>query len=462
MAARILVVDDEKNIRRTMRMVLEGEGFEVIDAESGETALGLIEQTEVDLMILDVRLPKADGIEVLRKLRAHRDHARLPVIMISGHASVAEAVNAVQLGATDFFEKPLDRDRVLIGIRNALRTSQLEREVAELRASTQERYEMVGESEAMRKLYAQLEKVAPTNGRVLVVGESGTGKELVARAIHRLSSRAKASFVKVNCAAIPSELIESELFGHERGAFTGATSRKKGMFEMADGGTLFLDEIGDMSLGAQAKVLRALQNGEITRVGSERTIGVDVRVVAATNKDLERAVSEGEFREDLYFRLNVVPLYTPPLRERKEDIPPLAKSFLQRFCQESAVRAKEIDDDVVEALQERPWPGNVRELKNVIERMAILSGDRIELDDLPELSRLSTRERDSAQNSLPDVDIGNDSLSLKAYRELAEKSYILRALESNDWNISQAATTLGVERTNLHKKMRGYGIKRSG
>ncbi len=459
MAARILVVDDEKNIRRTMRMVLEGEGFEVIDVESGEAALKSLDQHEIDLMILDVRLPGKDGIEVLRELRS--DHPRLPVIMISGHASVAEAVNAVQLGATDFFEKPLDRDRVLIGIRNALRTSQLEREVAELRATTHERYEMVGESEAMRKLYAQLEKVAPTNGRVLIVGESGTGKELVARAIHRLSPRAKASFVKVNCAAIPSDLIESELFGHERGAFTGATNRKKGMFELADGGTLFLDEIGDMSLSAQAKVLRALQNGEITRVGSERTIGVDVRVVAATNKDLEEAVREGEFREDLYFRLNVVPLFTPPLRERKDDIPALAESFLEHFCKESAARPKEIDDDVLEALQERPWPGNVRELKNVIERMAILSGDRIELDDLPELTRLSLRSKGGSEDALPAVELGNDALSLKAYRELAEKTYILKALDRHDWNISQTATSLGVERTNLHKKMRGYGIKRS-
>lgn len=461
MAARILVVDDERNIRRTMRMVLEGEGFEVLDAASGEDALLSTEQHEIDLMILDVRLPKIDGIEVLRKLRANRDHARMPVIMISGHASVAEAVNAVQLGATDFFEKPLDRDRVLIGIRNALRTSQLEREVAELRASTQERYEMVGESEAMQKLYAQLEKVAPTHGRVLVVGESGTGKELVARALHRLSPRAKATFVKVNCAAIPSDLIESELFGHERGAFTGATNRKKGMFELADGGTLFLDEIGDMSLSAQAKVLRALQNGEITRVGSEQTIGVDVRVVAATNKDLEKAVSDGTFREDLYFRLNVVPLRTPSLRERKEDVPALAKTFLERFCQESAVRAKEIDDDVLEALQERPWPGNVRELKNVIERMAILSGERIELDDLPELPRLSLKGRDTVEASLPSTGFGDDALSLKAYRELAEKSYIVKALERHDWNISQTATSLGVERTNLHKKMRSYGIKRA-
>ncbi|MBZ0121126.1 MAG: sigma-54 dependent transcriptional regulator, partial [Sandaracinaceae bacterium] len=333
MAATILVVDDEKNIRRTLRMVLEGEGFAVDEAESAEQGLATVEQNDVDLVILDVRLPGMSGLDALGRLRASAP--ALPVIMISGHATVADAVSAVQGGAIDFFEKPLDRDRVLVSVRNALKTTELQSEVERLRADVERRFEMIGDSPVMRQLYADIEKVAPTRGRVLITGESGTGKELIARAIHRLSPRRDQAFVKVNCAAIPAELIESELFGYERGAFTGAQQRRKGMFELADGGTLFLDEIGDMSASAQAKVLRALQSGEITRVGSERPVAVDVRVVAATNKDLEKAVGTGEFREDLFFRLNVVPLRTPSLRERPEDIPGLAMSFLREFCAEN-------------------------------------------------------------------------------------------------------------------------------
>jgi transcriptional regulator with GAF, ATPase, and Fis domain len=314
----------------------------------------------------------------------------------------------------------------------------------------------------MSQLFAQLEKVAPTNGRVLISGESGTGKELIARAIHRLSPRADKPFIKVNCAAIPAELIESELFGYERGAFTGAQGRKKGMFELANEGTLFLDEIGDMSASAQAKVLRALQSGEISRVGSEKAIAVDVRVVAATNKDLEVEVKEGRFREDLFFRLNVVPIVSPPLRERKSDIPLLAKGFLRDFCLDNGVRNKPIDDEVLEALAERPWPGNVRELRNVVERMAILSGDRITLDDLPAEGVLSQERRDSAPPSdFPSaISESGERLTLREYRSRAEKEYILQTLDEVGWNISKAATVLGVERTNLHKKMRSYGIRR--
>ena len=312
MAATILIVDDEKNIRRTLQMVLGGAGFDSLEAGSAEEGLQLLEQQEVDLVILDLKLPKMNGLEALQQIRSRTEWSRLPVIVISGHASVAEAVEAVQMGATDFFEKPLDRDRVLVSVNNALATSKLLREVERLRQGTAQRYEMIGESLVMRRLFAELEKVAPTRGRVLITGESGTGKELIARAIHRLSQRKDAPFVKVNCAAIPSDLIEAELFGHERGAFTGAVGRKKGLFEQANGGTLFLDEIGDMSLDAQAKVLRALQSGEITRVGSEQTVLVDVRVLAATNRDLEGAVADGKFREDLYFRLNVVPVRSHP------------------------------------------------------------------------------------------------------------------------------------------------------
>jgi len=462
MVATVLVVDDEKNIRRTLRMVLEGSGFNALDASSAEQCLDMLKENEVDLVILDVRLPKMSGIEALERIRSVPETRKLPVLMVSGHASVAEAVQAVQLGATDFFEKPLDRDRVLVTVRNALKTWQLQREVERLRADVEQRYEMIGESPVMRDLFAQLEKVAPTSGRVLISGESGTGKELIARAIHRLSPRASKPFIKVNCAAIPAELIESELFGYERGAFTGAQGRKKGMFELANEGTLFLDEIGDMSASAQAKVLRALQSGEISRVGSEKAIAVDVRVLAATNKDLEVEVKEGRFREDLYFRLNVVPIVSPPLRDRSMDIPLLAQGFLRDFCVANGVREKPIDDEVLEALAERPWPGNVRELRNVVERMAILSGDRITLDDLPEEGVLSAGRRESAPPSTvpPVLDGSGERLTLREYRSRAEKDYILQTLEEVGWNISRAATILGVERTNLHKKMRSYGIRR--
>ncbi len=472
MSATVLVVDDEKNIRRALRMVLEGAGLRVLDAPDAETGLEILDGGGVDLVILDVKLPKMNGIEALERIRHRPETRRLPVLMISGHASVADAMQAVQRGATDFFEKPVDRELMMSRVRNALRTFQLEREVDELRANVERRYEMIGEGPTMRALFGQLEKIAPTHGRVLVTGESGTGKELIARAIHRLSPRADKPFIKVNCAAIPAELIESELFGYERGAFTGAQGRKKGMFELAHGGTLFLDEIGDMSASAQAKVLRALQSGEISRVGSEQSIAVDVRIVAATNKDLELEVAEGRFREDLFFRLNVVPLESPPLRDRPEDIPQLAVTFLRDFCRENGVREKEIDPEVFDVLQARPWPGNVRELKNVVERMVILSGDRITLADLPTESRLGQSRSDSSRSpstsppasALPSAPGGDGSgkLTLREYRDQAERQYILATLEECAWNISRAALQLGVERTNLHKKMRSYGIRRDG
>ena len=471
MSATVLVVDDEKNIRRTLQMVLQGAGFETREAATGEEGLRALEAGDVDLVMLDVRLPGISGIEVLQRIRQSPATARLPVLMISGHASVAEAVDAVQHGATDFFEKPLDRDRVLVSVRNALRTWQLLREVERLRSDAGERYEMIGDSAAMRRLYSELEKVAPTKGRVLVTGDSGTGKELVARALHRLSPRKDAPFVKVNCAAIPAELIESELFGYERGAFTGAQARKKGLFEAADKGTLFLDEIGDMSLPAQAKVLRALQEGVIMRVGSEQSVAVDVRVVAATNKDLEGAVARGEFREDLFFRLNVVPLRTPSLRERREDVPALAQAFLRDFCRENGLREKSFEPYVLEALSERAWPGNVRELRNVVERMVILGGDPITLDDVPEDGRIaepggpisrppSSRDDDDLPPLAPPSDASDRALTLREFRDKAERDYILTTLASCDWNISRSALLLGVERTNLHKKMRAFGIRR--
>ena len=469
MGTSILICDDEKNIRRTLGMVLEGLGHRIVEAGSGEEALSLLEREDFDLVILDVRLPKMTGIETLQVIRRRATQQDLPVIMISGHASLSEAVHSVQLGASDFLEKPLDRDRVLVSVNNALRSERLQREVDRLRAQVEERYEMIGQAPAMKELFQQIEKVAPTKGRVLITGESGTGKELIARAVHRLSERTQLPFVMLNCAAIPAELIESELFGHERGAFTGAHNRKKGMFELADGGTLFLDEIGDMSLGAQAKVLRALQSGEISRVGGERAIAVDVRVIAATNKDLASEVERGNFRDDLYFRLNVIPIRSPSLRERVEDIPLLAKAFLADFCAEYGGRQKRADPEVFELLKQRPWPGNVRELRNVIERMVILSGTEITPQDVP-VSGL-VRENPNAPNAnhKPAASDGRslgvplpagEMLSLRDFRDRAEREYIRATLQSCEWNISRAATLLGVERTNLHKKMRALGIQR--
>jgi two-component system, NtrC family, nitrogen regulation response regulator NtrX len=467
---RILIVDDEKNIRRTLRMVLEGPGYELVEASSAEEALSRLDEEDVDLIVLDVRLPAMSGIDALGQIRKRPGLDAVPVIMISGHASLAEAVHSVQLGATDFLEKPLDRDRVLVSVENALRQTKLQREVVRLRAEVSDRYEMIGQSPVMHALFGAIEKVAPTRGRVLITGESGTGKELIARAIHRLSDRRDGPFIMLNCAAIPGELIESELFGYERGAFTGAHGRKKGMFELADGGTLFLDEIGDMSVGAQAKVLRALQSGEITRVGSERSIAVDVRVLAATNKDLESEVTRGAFRDDLYFRLNVVPIRCPALRERIEDIPLLAQSFFKQFCREYGGKEKIADPEVFELLKQRPWPGNVRELRNVVERMVILSGSRIRVEDVPtdwigqtprEGSKVETVVAEPQDGSGFRVPVGADErLPLREFRDRAEAAYLLATLRQCDWNISRAAGLLGIERTNLHKKMRAFGIRR--
>ncbi|UJR80950.1 sigma-54-dependent transcriptional regulator [Sandaracinus amylolyticus] len=465
MAETILVVDDEKNIRRTLRMVLDAEDFETLEASSAEEAIELLGAHDIDLVILDVRLPGMSGIDAIAEMRTRREG--LPILVMSGHGTISDAVQAVQRGALDFLEKPLDRDRVLVSVRHAVRTSKLEREVRALKLDAEVRYEMIGTSAVMRRLYVELEKVAPTRGRVLITGESGTGKELIARAIHRLSPRREEPFVKVNCAAIPAELIESELFGYERGAFTGAQGRKKGLFELAHGGTLFLDEIGDMSLAAQAKVLRALQSGEITRVGGESAIAVDVRVVAATNKDLEDAVKRGEFREDLFFRLAVVPIRSPSLRERLEDVPALAASFLDEFWRENGIRPKPIDHGVLEALASRPWPGNVRELRNVVERMAILSGDRITVADLPEIPRVPVTPG-AMPLAMPSTPVptassalaSNGSETLREHRDRAEREYILATLRACEWNISKAATLLGVERTNLHKKMRALGLRR--
>jgi DNA-binding NtrC family response regulator len=474
---RVLVVDDEKNIRRTLDMVLSGEGYEVSEAASAEEALGLLGGAghAVDLCILDVKLPGVSGIEALERLRKDEATRELPVIVISGHATVHDAVAAIKLGASDFFEKPLNRERVLVSVRNVLKAARLARAVDSLRGELEARYEMIGISPIMQRLYTAIDKVAPTRASVLITGESGTGKEMVARAIFRLSARKDRPFIKVNCAAIPESLLESELFGHEKGAFTTAIQRKRGFFEQAHGGTLFLDEIGDMTLSAQAKVLRALNNGEISRVGSESVQHVDVRVLAATNKDLEREVREGRFREDLFFRLNVFPLRTPPLRERGDDIRPLADAFLKVFSRENGLKPKQVDAMVYKALEARSWPGNVRELKNVVERAAILAGEVITIADLPEDphanpfdEELALEEGDEGETpvappALPRLSSPGASgarLTLKEYRDAAERSYIVETLGAMDWNISKAAISLGVERTNLHKKIRAYGIRR--
>ncbi len=469
----VLVCDDEKNIRRTLEMVLSGEGYRVLEADSAERALEVLSNPfePVDVAIFDLKLPGMSGLEALQRLRADDATRDVPVIVVSGHATVHDAVTAIKLGATDFFEKPLNRERVLVSVRNSIRTARLSRTVEQMRGELEARYEMIGTSAPIQKLFQDIDKVAPTKASVLITGESGTGKELVSRAIHRLSPRKDASFVKVNCAAIPRELIESELFGHEKGSFTGASARKRGFFEQAHGGTLFLDEIGDMDLSAQAKVLRALQNGEVVRVGSEHVINVDVRVLAATNKDLAKAVQLGTFREDLFFRLDVFPIRVPALRERKIDITTLAEAFVSGFCKENGLRSKKIDPSVFDTLARRTWPGNVRELKNVVERAAILSSDVITVADLPEDPHASpfddeTDEASPSGDGVPDAEstplplAPSDRLTLREYRESTERAYIVDTLKAMDWNISKAAITLGVERTNLHKKVRSYGIKR--
>jgi two-component system nitrogen regulation response regulator NtrX len=475
---RVLVVDDEKNIRRTLELVLRGEGYDVLEAQSAEDALRILANPHapVDLAIFDVKLPGMSGLEALERLRKDEATKQVPIIVISGHATVHDAVAAIKFGAADFFEKPLNRERVLVSVQNVIRTAKLSAAMAELREELQTRYEMIGRSAPMQKLYKEIDKVAPTKASVLITGESGTGKELISRAIHRLSPRKDAPFIKVNCAAIPRELIESELFGHERGSFTGAVGRKRGFFEQAHGGTLFLDEIGDMDVSAQAKVLRALQSGEVGRVGSEHIIHVDVRLLAATNKDLERQVSLGQFREDLFFRLNVFPIRSPSLRERPDDIPALADAFVISFCKENGLRRKPIDGTVYKALEARSWPGNVRELKNVIERAAILSGDVITIADLPEDPHANpfddeasaphddAEPQDESVSEPPDAPApaaaGGARATLREFREQAERKYIVDTLRSLEWNISRTAITLGVERTNLHKKIRAYGIKR--
>ena len=381
---KILVVDDEASIRNTLRDILEYEKFEVDDAAEGATALEKAKANNFDAILLDIKMPRMDGMEVLEKLLEMTD---TPVIMISGHGTIETAVEAIKKGAYDYIAKPLDLNRLLITVRNAMDKSTLITETKTLKRKVSKTYEMIGESPAMKQIKEMIDKVAPTNARVLITGENGTGKELVARWLHEKSQRAGGPFVEVNCAAIPAELIESKLFGHEKGSFTSAIKQRKGDFEQASGGTLFLDEIGDMSLSAQAKVLRALQENKIMRVGGEKDINVDVRVVAATNKNLEEEIREGRFREDLFHRLSVIIINVPPLRERKQDIPLLANYFLEKSCEEQGKAPMEMDESALEELEKLPWSGNIRELQNVVERLTILCDSPVTRDDVERFGR---------------------------------------------------------------------------
>jgi two-component system nitrogen regulation response regulator NtrX len=444
----ILIVDDEPGVRSSLSGVLRDEGFEVEAAASGEECLDRAARSSFDVIVLDVWLPGIDGLMTLQRLRERKVDSQ--VVMISGHGNIESAVRAIKMGAFDFVEKPLSLEKTVLVVRNALRQRDLEVENRALRARVDRQHVMVGESFAMRQLREQVETAAPTNGRVLIYGENGTGKELVARTIHQMSRRRNGPFVEVNCAAIPEELIESELFGHVKGAFTGAVADKPGRFEQSNTGTIFLDEIGDMSLKTQAKVLRVLQEQVMERVGGTQRIRVDVRVLAATNKELPAEIRSGRFREDLYFRLNVIPIFVPPLRDRQDDIPLLADHFMALMAAEYGRRPKRLAPEAVARLQHYPWPGNVRELRNVIERLMIMvPGDTITAQDLAFLGH------DGMHAPIEPVDL---AIPLAEARERFERDYIQQALAAQNGNISRTAEVLGVERSNLYKKMKAFGI----
>ena len=450
MADTILIVDDEPSIIQSLQGILSDEGFEVITADGGLKALDMIKETIPDIILLDIWMPDMDGIETLKRIREL--YPGLQVIMISGHGTIETAVRATKLGAYDFIEKPLSLEKVLLSINNALNYNRLEAELDLFRERERQKYQITGHSRGIAELREQINIVAPTNAWVLIVGENGTGKELVAHTIHRLSKRKDKPLIEVNCAAIPEDLIESELFGHEKGAFTGATTMKRGKFDQANDGTLFLDEIGDMSLKAQSKVLRILQEQRFDRVGGNRTIRVNVRVIAATNKNLEEEIEKGTFRDDLYFRLNVIPIRVPPLRERVDDIPELVNEFLNEFSLETKKEHKFLTPEALELLKKYSWPGNVRELKNLTERMAIMYPDKvIGEEDIPPPFNAS-RSEDSKLESFFSFD------TLKEAREMFERSFIASKLEEFGGNISKTAEAIGMERSNLHKKIKAYGL----
>jgi len=442
--AKILIVDDEQSIRTTLAKILEDEGHRTAVAESGEEALAQAAREEFDLIILDLWLPGVDGMAVLERLRAA---GAPPVIVISGHGNIETAVKATRLGAYDFLEKPLSLERVVLTISHALSDSKLREQVRDLRQSLTADDLLIGESESMKELEEKVRSAAPSNSRVLITGENGSGKEIVARTLHRWSHRAEQRFVDVNCAAIPEELIESELFGHRKGAFTGAIDERKGKFELADGGTLFLDEVGDMSVRTQAKVLRVLQEQTFQKVGGQQPITVDVRVIAATNKNLVQETERGAFRDDLYYRLNVIPIEVPPLRARGNDVILLAEHFLRRFAAETGTPRKRLSAGAATKLKAYHWPGNVRELRNVTERLGILlKGDTIEAEDIQLGARSATPAEISAD------------LKLKEARDAFEKQFILARLKDFGGNVSRTADALGVERSNLYRKLHAYGI----
>ena len=451
--SRILVIDDEAEIRRSVRMILEYEGYDVVEASSGPEGVALAEKESPDLIFLDVKMPGMDGLEALQRIKASNDAT--PVVIISGHGTVTTAVEATKAGAFDFIEKPLASERVLVTIRNALDQTRLVDENRTLRRAAESRHQMVGESPGLRGVWDAVKRAAPTNATVLLLGESGVGKELVARSIHRNSLRSRDRFVQVNCAAIPEELIESELFGHEKGSFTGATEKQIGKFEQADRGTIFLDEVGDMSPKTQAKVLRVLQEGEVERLGSARTIKVDVRVIAATNKDLEAEIEKGTFREDLYFRLSVVPIKVPPLRDRRDDIPALVRHFADLFSRDNNRRPQRFTPGAIEYLKQARWKGNVRELKNTVERLSIMTpGETIDVDDLRDVVRLEPKPAAS--------DNEKNLNTLREFKESAERAFLVGKLRENNWNISKTAEVIGTPRSNLYKKLEQYGINQEG
>jgi len=444
---KILIVDDEKNIRTSLSRFFDLQGIQVVTAEKGDEGLEQIRRNSFDAVLLDLKLPDMSGIEVLEKLR--QIDAFTPVILLTAHGSTEKAVEAIKKGAFDFFEKPADEQKLLIAVKNACSLYRLSREKTETLKTLDRKYSLIGNSPVMQQLREQIDLVAGKHSRVLITGESGTGKELVAYAIHRGSPRKERPFVKVNCAAIPQELFESELFGHEKGSFTGAVQQRIGKFEQADGGTLFLDEIGEIPLSLQPKILRALQENEIQRVGGQREIKVDIRIIAATNRHLEEELSKGNFREDLYYRLNVFPIEAPPLRARREDIPALIEYFIAIVSEENNMRPRLISEEAVQMLSEYNYPGNIRELKNLVERLLIIStGDRI--------------EKQAVRRVLPQKMAGSappDSL-LYAKVEETEKNLILSTLEGNHWHISRVSKILGLERSHLYKKMKKYGITR--
>jgi two-component system, NtrC family, nitrogen regulation response regulator NtrX len=440
----VFIVDDEEGIRESLSGIFEDEGYTVLTAGTAEEAFEMLKEQTPDLMFLDVWLPGIDGIQALTKIRER--NPELPIVMISGHGNIELAVNATRIGAYDFLEKPLSLERVLLVASRALERRTLELENKALKQDLTEKWRLIGNSSKMKQLSEQIDMAAKSNGRVLILGESGAGKELVAHILHGNSTRASKSFIEMNCAAIPQELIESELFGHEKGSFTGAFERKKGKFELADEGTLFLDEVGDMSLSTQAKVLRVIETQEFQRVGGSKNIKVDVRIISATNKDLAEEVKNGTFREDLFYRLNVIPMPLPPLRERKEDIPELVDYFLGYFAAEYGQKPKKITPDGLKMLEVYDWPGNIRELRNVIERLVIMT---------PSYT-VTPRNIILGETARSDYFTFN---TLKEARESFEKDFIIRKLEENNWNISKTAEILDIERSNLHRKIKAYDIK---